>query len=159
MEEEDQTAMPAQLWIEAVSVFKYLMSLTPEDMKNIRFHAGLINGASWKYWYIYPEPRAELALQNLGYFKVIEGVPERYLISEPPSPYMPRPLGINYENKIINENIVRFQQCISWLYYSGALDFVIENEDRQLVLEVGGGIWGFSSRVWPNRRKCNLYHC
>ena len=84
-----ESALPSPIWTEMVSVFSYLMSLSPEDFRNIRFHTGLINGSSWRYWHPYPEPDPEIEAESLGYSAAVKDVPEKYWIGEPPTPGIP----------------------------------------------------------------------
>lgn len=138
------TGAPSPIWLEVVSVFEYLLELSPDSLKNIRFHTGLINGTAWEYWHPYPavDPLAEV--NRLGYVHMISGIPERFWATEPPTPGIPRPLGINYKDRIVNSNIARFQNCMSILYYSGAMAFIDENDEKQLLVEIGGGYGGLT---------------
>jgi hypothetical protein len=120
------------------------MDLSPEHFKNIRFHTGLINGSSWEFWHPYPRPNPDTVVARLGYLQAIEDVPEKYWAGEPPTPNIPRPLGVSYRGHIVNSNVVRYQQCISSLYHSGALDFVLNATEKKVIVEVGGGYGGLA---------------
>jgi len=75
---ENETTLPSEMWTKGVSVFSYIMNLSPDDLKNIRFHTGLINGGSWRYWETYPEPDAEQEARALGYVEATAGLPQEY---------------------------------------------------------------------------------
>jgi hypothetical protein len=139
-----ETASASPIWSEVTSVFSYLMNLSPEDFRNIRFHTGLFSGSSWDYWHRYPEPDPEVEAEKLGYIQAIQGVPEKYWIGEPPTLGIPRPLGVNYRGNIINYNIASFQWCVSSLYHAGALSSAAETKQKQLIVEIGGGYGGLA---------------
>ena len=144
---KNQNALPSPLWEEGISVFRYLMNLSPEDFINIRFHTGLINGDSWVYWHPFPEPNPEEEANKLGYTRMIQDIPENLWVGEAPTPHLPRPLGVNYKGHIINSNIVRFQTCISSLYFSGILSWVTQSKERQIIIEIGGGYGGLAHNL------------
>lgn len=137
-------ANPSQIWHEAVGVFNYLHELSPESLRNIRFHTGLINGVSWEYWHPYPKVNPVAEAERLGYARMLNGVPERYWVSEPPTPNIPRPIGVEYKGKIVNSNVTRFQNCVSILYHAGAMDFIEHAQERQVVVEIGAGYGGLT---------------
>lgn len=140
-----ETASPAPLWSDLLSAFSYVKNLSPDDLRNIRFHTSPISGPPvWNTWYPYPEPNPEAEARKLGYIKAISGLPEKYWIGEPPTPHLPRPLGVSFKGRIVNVNIVRFQRYISDLYYAGALSFVEKAKQKQLIVEIGGGYGGFA---------------
>ena len=140
-----ETASLTPMWSELMSVFSYIMNLSSEDFRNIRFHTSLISGPPISiYWYPYPQPDPEAEAEKLGYIRAIRGVPEKYWIGEPATPSIPRPLGVNYRGRIINPNIARFQEYVSTLYHAGALSFVAEAKQKQLIVEVGGGYGGLA---------------
>ena len=49
------TAKPSTIWSEGLQVYSYLMNLSADDFRNIRFHTMLINGWNiFQYWHPYP---------------------------------------------------------------------------------------------------------
>ena len=144
-----ETVSLTPLWSELLSVFSYVMNLSTDDLKNIRFHTSLISGPSiWDTWYPYPlDPDPEAEARKLGYIQAIRDLPEKYWIGEPPTPGMPRPSGVNYKGHIVNTNIARFQGYVRDLYNAGALSFLEEAKQKQLVVEVGGGYGGLAHNL------------
>lgn len=140
-------ADPSQIWVEVISVFRYLMNLSPEDFINIRFHTGLINGDPWRYWHAFPVPNPEEEAHRLGYTKMIKEIPENFWSGEPATPHLPRPMGINYRGHLLNSNIVRFQRCVSTLYFSGILSWIAQSEEKQIIMEIGGGYGGLAHNI------------
>ena len=48
-------AAPSAPWRECLRVFSFLMNLSPEDYRNLRFHTGLITGSPlFMFWH--PDP-------------------------------------------------------------------------------------------------------
>jgi hypothetical protein len=133
------------IWQEVASVFGYLMELSPESLRAVRFHSGLINGGDlMRYWHPYPRINAEAEGHALGYARMIDGVPERFWMTEPPIPGIPRGLGVNYKGRIVNANIARYQNCISILYHAGAFNYLDAAAKRPIVVEIGGGYGGLA---------------
>ena len=138
------SAEASPIWREVTGVLGYVMELSAEALRNIRFHVGLINGLEMKYWHPYPRIDDEAEARNLGYVRMIQGLPDRYWVSEPPTPGIPRPLGVSYKGRIVNHNVTRFQNCVSVLYHAGAMRYVEQAKKRQIVLEVGAGYGGLA---------------
>ena len=143
-----ETVSLTPVWSDLLSAFSYVMNLSVNDLRNIRFHSSPISGPPlWHTWYPCPEPDPEEKAKKLGYVKAISGLPEKYWIGEPPTPRIPRPSGVNYKGHIVNFNIARFQGYIRDLYRAGALDFVEKAEDKQLIVEIGGGYGGLAHNL------------
>ena len=125
-----ETLALTPVWSDLLSVFSYVMNLSPDDLRNIRFHTSPISGPPiWNTWYPYPEPDPEEEAKKLGYVQAISDIPEKYWIGEPPIPGMPRPSGVTYKGHIVNFNAARFQGYIRSLYHAGALSFVEEADE------------------------------
>ncbi len=138
--DDNDTGVPSALWQEVVGVYSYLMNLSPNDFRNIRFHTELMNGTSLLgYWHAYPKPDPKQHAEKIGYVSATKNVPKEYWTGEPPTPCIPRPLGVIYEGHVINPNVVRYQSCISNLYFAGAFKAVTDAQTKQIIVEVGGG--------------------
>jgi len=134
--------LPGVIWTEVLGVFKYLMNLSAEDYLNIRFHTTLITGESvLGFWHPWPPINPEEYATAIGYKFYTENVPEAYWCSEPLTPHIPRPIGINYRGKIINADMLRYQACVTNLYSMGIIKELL-GRSRNLILEVGPGYGG-----------------
>ncbi len=148
LQQSSDTATPAPVWDEILSVYSYLLNLSPEDFKNIRFHTELINGdLIGNYWSPIPPHIPDEFAKGLGYLDLLDGLPEDYWIGEPPTPGIPRPLGVEYQGLTINRNIARYQIAIANLYQAGVLDKLAKHQTKQFVLEVGGGYGGLAHHI------------
>lgn len=148
--ESFDSQLPSPLWQEVLILLKYIMNLSAEDFLNIRYHAGLVTGCQLtSFWHQYPPVDPETYAS--GYKFLTKGVPDSYWIGEPPMPKYPRPIGLTYQGKILNPDVVRYQACISNLYTMGVLEFL--QKRGGLILEVGAGFGGLAhhlSRILPN---------
>ncbi|MBF0460629.1 MAG: putative sugar O-methyltransferase [Magnetococcales bacterium] len=136
---------PSDIWVEELKVFRFVMNLSADDFVNIRFHTELINGAGLlAYWHPYPKivPENDPVVQCFQ--KIVNEVPERYWVSEPPTPEIPRPLGVAYKGYILNGNVVRYQSCLSNLFFSGAFQYIDSCAAHQFVVEIGCGYGGLA---------------
>ena len=150
---QGETKLPASIWSECMGVFAYIMNLSEDDFLNIRLHTSLITGEFvLAYWHSYPAIEPEKFAENIGYKFYTEDLPQNYWVGEPPTPKIPRPIGVNYRGRIINYNICRYQSCISNLYSMGVLSF-LEQQERSLVLEIGGGYGGIAHALGNVLRK------
>lgn len=133
------TAGASDIWSEVVGVYGYLMNLSPADLRNVIFHSTLFTGTGWPYWHMYPEPVPEDEAEKIGYVRAVSGVPEKFWLGECPAPGIPRPLSVNWRDRLIDHNVVRYQACVSSLYHAGVLDRVLQAPERRAIIEVGPG--------------------
>lgn len=137
-----------KIWSEVTAVNEYVMHLSEEDFSKIRLHTNLMCGEYvFSYWHKYPPIDPGIFAREIGYKSLTEDLPETFCISEPKIKGIQSPLGINYKNKVINRNNVRYQSCISNLYYMGILNEILKSKEKQLVLEIGGGYGGLAHHI------------
>jgi hypothetical protein len=142
---KSDNAQPAPIWLETLSVFNYMINLSADDFRQIRYHTSLITGESiLTYWHQYPPFEPELFARNIGYEFYTRDVPKKYQLGEPAAEALPRPLGVEYQGRVLNGNISRYQSCVSNLYSMGILDSLSEKAGRCLALEIGGGYGGLA---------------
>lgn len=142
------SALPSAIWIEALSMFNYVINLSAEEFRKIRYHTGLITGNSiFAHWHQYPPIDPERFAEWIDYKFYTEGVPQDCWLGEPPTPQIPRPIGLNYRGKIINADIGRYQHCATCLYTMGVVDYLAGRGSRNLVLEIGGGYGGLAHQL------------
>ncbi len=98
------------------------------------------------YWHSFPATDPEKFAEGMGYKFLTEGIPEEYWCSEPNTPGIPRPIGIDYRGKIVNGDIKRYQQCITNLYLSDILPY-LEARPHPVIIEIGSGFGGLSHQI------------
>ncbi|MCH8226458.1 MAG: hypothetical protein IIC97_11380, partial [Chloroflexi bacterium] len=83
----------------------------------------------------------ENVVRGFGYAEAVSGLPRNYWIGDPPVEGVgPRQVGVEYAGKLVNYDVARYQQCVSNLYHVGALQSVLGSIDRQVIVEIGGGM-------------------
>lgn len=143
--QQTDNQFPSPLWIEGLSVLDYVINLSAENFLNIRYHTGLFTGEStFKYWHQFPPLDPEKYAEDSNYTFYIKDIPEAYWIGEPPIPRIPKPIGVNYNGKIINNAIMRYQSCISNLYLMGILTQFLQRNNNNIIVEIGGGHGGLA---------------
>lgn len=141
------SAIPSALW-EGFKVFRYLLDLSPENLRSIRYHSipfcGPLPGADSLIHVRREQEYTEREVRSLQYLEATEGVPEEFWISEPDAARFNGLLGKRYRGRVINGSMIRYQFCVSNLYHVGALQSVLGASERQIVVEVGGGYGGLA---------------
>jgi hypothetical protein len=141
----EDPANPSPLWLECLQVFSYMLSLSPEDYRNVRVHTGLITGSSpFLYWHPDPPIDPEAFVAASAYPFHCQGVPEDRWLSEPLAPGIPGPLGVHWRGRVLNGDVIRYQSCVSVLQTMGILDELRGRSSRSLVMEIGGGFGGLA---------------
>ena len=140
--------LPAEIWVEALSMFDYVINLSPDNFRKIRFHTGLITGDNpLSHWHQFPPVDPGSFARRIDYEFFTEDVSQQYWLSEPPTPQIPRPIGVEYRGKIINADISRYQHCVSALVTSGISAHLSCRSSRNLMVEIGGGYGGLAHQV------------
>jgi hypothetical protein len=136
------------IWVEALGMFEYVMHLTPKDLKNIRFHAAHLTGTNiLQYYHQFPALDSEQYAKSIGYKFLTDNLPKEYWVGEPPCPAIKGSIGINYHGKIINQDICRYQSCVTNLYEAGAFLLPTNKERSFTILEIGAGHGGLAYHV------------
>jgi len=144
----NETAAPSPIWAPVSTLYGYITDLSAENLRNIRLHTGIISApildiglfGTWNQ-----EEYTEEQARQIGYATAIEGLPEKYWLTEPPLGWgIERPLGQRYRGRIVNEAIARFQNCVSNLFHIGILESMLAADDQQVVVEIGGGYGGLA---------------
>ena len=143
--QQADSQFPSSFWMQYLVLFSYIMNLSEEDFLNIRFHVGYISGENvLQYWHQYPPINPERYADIHGYKFYTEDIPEFFWISEPLTPKLPKPLGVNYRERIINQDICRYQRCISQLYSMGILELLSKGDNKKLIVEIGASYGGLA---------------
>lgn len=146
------------IWTDVSKIFEYVVNLSVEDFLLTRLHTSLITGEFlFSYWHKYPPFKPDSFADVTGYKALTEDVPKKYWIGEPPLSSIDIPLGINYNGKIINKNISRYQSCISNLYHMGILENLSKSKDKKIIIEIGGGYGGLAHHIGQVLGKKTIY--
>ncbi|MCP4267839.1 MAG: putative sugar O-methyltransferase [Candidatus Brocadiaceae bacterium] len=143
----DSVDMPSSDWSEPMAVFNYLINLSDENFKQIRYHTGWTTGDDIsKYWKQYPPFNPEKMANLFGYTFYTEDIPEKYHIGEPPIPSIPLPIGVEYKEKVINRDLCRYQSVISNLYSMGITE-ELSKKEKSVIVEIGAGYGGLAHHL------------
>jgi hypothetical protein len=136
------------IWSDLLSLFEYAMHLTPKDLENARFHAAYLTGSNiMQYYQQFPPLDGEQYADNLGYKFLVDGLPEMFWLSEPLCPGVKGPIGVNYRGRIINQDICRYQSCVTNLYNCGVFNSLAHGHGLRSILEIGGGYGGLAYQM------------
>ena len=140
------TSEAPSLWKDYCQIFSYLFSLNPTQLRNIRFHAWMIDGTGLSFYSMhYPLASGEAVAEDTTYKLYTKDLPERYILSEPQTHNLPSQFNfsIEYDERFINRSLNRHQISIANLYHSGVFDF-LDTLETPIIMEIGAGYGGLS---------------
>lgn len=134
------------IWAEVVDALSYVFDLPAEHVLRARMHSGLFVGeAPWTYWHTADSHDGPALATQLGYRSLIKDIPRQLWLSEPHNPLIPRPMGVTFEDHVINANVVRNQSVITNLKLTGIWDrLMAPGPDAACVVEIGAGYGGLA---------------
>jgi len=149
IESDLQSSIPSDIW-QMTKFFRYLLELSPENLRNIRCHGFTI----WpfeKSGFFAHMPEKEMSKYEAirgGFVEATDGVPDEFLIGEPRAARFAGPLGKTYRSHVMSGgDRLRYQYCVSNLYHAGILQEIISAQDRRIVAEIGGGYGGLAHNL------------
>lgn len=144
--ESGATAEPSKMWHQALATHRYLLSLSAEDLRLVRYHTSFLTGHNvYDFWHPYPPWEPQPFAEYNGYEFLIQGLPEEFHISEPPIQGA-RPIGLNYKGKWLNFDTFRFQHIVSALATSNILSVL--DSPIPTFCEIGPGYGGLAYSIW-----------
>lgn len=158
----DSVFRPSKMWQEFELFLRYIFDLSDRNLRNIRFHTGFMTGVLWfgnfgsdrfetdeEKYTVFPHIRE--------YERFIAQVPERFWGSEPvTTPELER-VGIRYKDRLITEDLVRYQRCLSNLYWSGVYGRLDGLPGRPVMVEIGAGYGGMAHQIVSSFGKACTY--
>jgi putative sugar O-methyltransferase len=139
-----QTMKPSLYWEFFSHAFEYVRSLPPEQFKSLRLHTYHLDGDTYQnIFFSKPEYFKE------RYKRLCHGLPTRYSLS---APLVGGEYGHVIEGKLINRNVIRWQELVRALWNVGVFTR-IEQLDRPTFLEIGGGYGSLAHcfhRIFPD---------
>lgn len=149
----DHLLAPSAMWAECLTYLDYVRDLPDDQLRLVRLHCGLIVGWPW-FKYFGSDVRAiekdedkENLKEIVLYNKMTKGVDPDYHLSEPVPDSRLSIMGINYRDKLINFDIVRYQTTVTNLHEAGILQDLRMRTERPLVMEIGGGYGGLAYQM------------
>lgn len=135
-----------------VSVMSYIFGLDDEHLRFIKHHASYLGGL-WPHCYANQDVNIEHNRDINIYKSITEDIDPEYHISEPIVDGADWPFGYMYNDKMINNDTLRYQEAVSNLVRSGVLDELKQIKKRKLFIEIGSGVGGLAihlQRFVPN---------
>jgi len=139
----DPLHQPSEFWKLTNRYISYVRELSVEQLENIRCHVGMgfFLGSPWdKDFYSGFQTRSNLEAEKLpmiaAYLKYTKNIPAKYMASEYETNDLVSAIGVRYEGRLINSDILKAQAAIANLYNVGLLDAL---EGEALVAEIGPG--------------------
>jgi hypothetical protein len=124
----------SNIWKRVEKGLDYIWDLTPKNLRFIRLHTELFSGENLSSLYFQFNKDDNGFAKVMGYAGQISDLPEKYHLTEPDLEDI-GPIGLNYKNKRVNIELVRYQEYISNFYRLG----MFSDDQHKVILEIGGG--------------------
>jgi hypothetical protein len=147
----DSVFRPSPMWEDLRRFFDFIFDFSDRSLRNIRLHTSLMTGDPWF---------AHMAHTNLvtdeqkltrpmiqQYHKLIADIPERFRASEPVTTPETEAVGIRYKGCLVTDDLIRYQRCVSNLYWSGIYRMLDALPGKPVIVEIGGGYGGLAQQI------------
>ncbi|MAG72158.1 MAG: hypothetical protein CL471_17980 [Acidobacteria bacterium] len=136
---ETPNAEPSAYWSEYCERLRYLMGLDAEHFSRLRDHTWQITGDVYSR-YIPPLASGNRVLLESKFSTLWNGLPTAYQLDEPE-----RTFGLEFNNRVINTDLLRFQRLVAAMYKEDLLGDA--PPASRTVVEIGGGYGGMAHQV------------
>jgi len=142
----------SELWRDANNYLDYIRDLSDDHLRQIRLHTSLITGVPWFNYahnpvrFLSEEEISETPLIS-SYRALVSEIPEQYWSSEPIADNAIKNVGLEWKDKIISDDIVRFQRTITNLYNLGIFRD-LEEIEKPIIFEIGSGYGGLAHAIY-----------
>lgn len=142
--QKDSLFYPSKIWHKANKLFSYLRYLPAEELESIRIHTTPVTGSPVLDFAYHPvrdadeETKLNTFWAASQYNTATEALPNQYWISEPTPNAITESVCLPFRNKLISNDLVRYQRFITNLYNLGILND-LEGREQKTILEIGTG--------------------
>ncbi|WP_172656496.1 putative sugar O-methyltransferase [Catenovulum maritimum] len=149
----DTLFYPSEVWLDAIKHLNFVFDLSEESLDYIRMHTGFITGVAWfqHAHQPYRQWNSERLKNELPliqrYEELTNGLPEKYAIEEPCNKSAINNLGVRYNNKLISNDVLRYQRCITNLYNSNVFEHLENEISHPVTVEIGAGYGGVAHQI------------
>jgi putative sugar O-methyltransferase len=139
------TSKSGCIWHGTWTFLKYILALPPSELELIALHAAHFGGhsplAHMENSGIDTTEIRQLTKHRLikQYKKLTRNLPEAWRLSEFEIANSPIQKGLRHDDRIIGEDLLRYQQAVANLYSFGIFDDISEFAPRVQICEVGAG--------------------
>ncbi|OGM93690.1 MAG: hypothetical protein A3J67_00420 [Parcubacteria group bacterium RIFCSPHIGHO2_02_FULL_48_10b] len=141
-------AIPSAYWREELSGMEYMLDASPLIIEKLRHHCYHLTGVR-EYDYRPHHAHRSPALERQ--FRMLRSLDSKGLfVPEPPEL---GGFGYNIDGKLINTDTLLFYRSLLVLDKAGLLDQFRDDQQRKIILEIGGGWCGFAYQMktlFPN---------
>jgi hypothetical protein len=149
----------SEMWQKGNRYMEFIRDLSFSSLLNIRIHTGFFTGVPWfshahqPYRNWNDVDKNQIPLVKLYEFYT-ECIPQNYWCSEPVTTDETELTGIWYKNRLITDDLIRYQRCVSNLFSSGSFNLLNQIGGKPVVLEIGAGYGGLAHQI-GNMCKCS----
>jgi putative sugar O-methyltransferase len=147
----DSVFRPSLMWSAFGGAFEFIADLSDHSLRDIRIHTSFMTGVAW--------------FQNIGsnhfsndddklsypmirqYHELTCDIPERFWASEPSPTDTTETAGIRYKDRLVTDDLVRYQRCVANLYWTGVYRWLDGIGRRPVIVEVGAGYGGLAHQI------------
>lgn len=143
-------------WTSVSRFLYYVLDLEPKSLRQLRLHSEIFNGEPLNTLLFSGSENEDVFRARSGYDAIVEGLPEEYLLEEPPVPAFENPLfdghptpgngtpiqiGPRIGGRVQTPDLVRYQGYFGDLYRLGYLDEIAKRDqsDPFIFMEIGAG--------------------
>lgn len=150
---KNNTFEASDIWMDMIPYSNFLFDLSVMNLMHIRLYTGFITGRSpfyhmhksHRFYQTNEEKETIPMIRNFNYY--VKNVPKQYWVSEPKTTKYLNMLGVEYKDCLLNEDVIRYQSCISNLYHSGIFQQFDQCKERPVIVEIGGGYGGLAHQI------------
>ena len=150
---DDSVSHPSGIWSDSTGYLRFISDLTYEHLLNLRLHTGFLTGTVWykhahqPYRFWEDEVKKETIRIISAYKDLTEEIPEQYWADEPVTTPILEALGVRYKNRLITDDLTRYQRCMTNVYTSGIFSFLETCQHKPTILEIGGGYGSLAHQI------------
>ncbi len=142
-DQENKDEENTKIWQSCVNLLSYMYDLSPKSLRNVRLHTELFTAEHLNNVLLnVPINNPRKYAKKSGYTFATEDLPGEYWLSEPPVEGWllgDDKLGCDYNGRIINAEIARYQLYFENFVSTFMLDNIRRNPGKSVVMEIGAG--------------------
>lgn len=143
---------PSPMWDSLRGFFDFVYDLSDHSLLKIRLHTSLMTGDPWFANMPYASLGDDAAKLRLvptvqKYHDLTRDIPGRFWTSEPVTTGEIESVGVRYHGRLVSDDIIRYQRCISNLYRGGVFGMLDALGTRPIIAEIGGGYGGLAHQI------------
>jgi hypothetical protein len=146
-----ELVLPGIMW-KPITLFSYALNPTYEIVNTWRLHTYPFTGHYLGYAIDNGHNPMPASLMK-KYHKLTDGLPTE-MIARPPR--ILGEIGWEVNGGVVNKDVLMYQNHITNLYFSGALDFLRSKKSLR-ILEIGGGYGGLAYFLWKILKPSAFY--